>query len=128
MNTSTIINIVIIALIAWFVYKMFRPIKGLRTLNANDFEKEIGKGSDALLIDVREPYEFQNGSISGAKNIPMSQLGKRLGEIPKDRSVLLYCQSGMRSKNAARILSKNGYERLAHLQGGISAWRGRVKK
>jgi len=128
MNNSTIINIVIIALIAWFVYKMFRPIKGLRTLNANDFEKEIGKGSDALLIDVREPYEFQNGSIPGAKNIPMSQLGKRLGEIPKDRSVLLYCQSGMRSKNAARILSKNGYERLAHLQGGISAWRGRAKK
>lgn len=126
MNNNTLINIVIIALIAWFIYKMFRPIKGLRTLKADDFQKELGKG--ALLIDVREPYEFQTGGIPGAKNIPLSQLGKRLDDIPKESSIMLYCQSGMRSKNAARILSKNGYTNLAHLQGGIVAWRGRTKK
>ncbi|WP_333474169.1 rhodanese-like domain-containing protein [Paenibacillus gyeongsangnamensis] len=64
--------------------------------------------------------------IPGAKNIPLSQLSRRIDEIPKDRDLLLYCRSGMRSKSAARILRKRGFVRLILLQGGINAWSGQL--
>jgi rhodanese-related sulfurtransferase len=51
-----------------------------------------------------------------------------LSEIPKDKSVYLYCRSGMRSKQAARILQKNGFHEIAHLQGGMMSWKGKITK
>jgi rhodanese-related sulfurtransferase len=128
MDSSTLINIAIGILVFWFAYTRLRPTKGLRTLRDADFQSEMKLSTDRLLIDVREPSEFTSGSIPGAKNIPLSQLSGRLGEIPKDSRVFLYCRSGMRSKNAARTLSKNGYTKLAHLNGGISAWTGKITK
>ena len=128
MHSSTLFNIALGILVIWFAYTRFRPTKGLRTLRDEDFQNEMKNSPDRLLIDVREPFEFKGGSIPGARNIPLSQLRGRLGDIPKDSHVFLYCRSGMRSKNAARILSKNGYTRLADLQGGIGAWSGKITK
>lgn len=122
-------NIVFIVLLLFIAYWMFRPAKGLKTLGAQDFEREMERGPrESLLIDVREPAEFRGGHLPGARNIPLSQLSRRLEEIPRDRNLLLYCRSGMRSKNAARLLGKNGYRRIAHLRGGIGAWRGAVTR
>jgi rhodanese-related sulfurtransferase len=128
LDSNTLINILLVILIIWFAYTRFGPTKGLRTLREGDFRSEIENSPDRILVDVREPGEFKGGFIPGAVNIPLSVLNKRLGEIPKDRHVLLYCRSGMRSKNAARILLKNGYTNLAHLQGGIGVWRSKLSK
>ncbi|MDH6371514.1 rhodanese-related sulfurtransferase [Paenibacillus sp. PastF-3] len=100
----------------------------VKTLKVVEFRSELEQSKNKLLIDVREPDEYKSGFIPGAKNIPLSQLEKRLGEIPKDRDVLLYCRSGMRSKSAASILSKQRYTRLAHLQGGVSSWDGKLSR
>ncbi|QSF47781.1 rhodanese-like domain-containing protein [Paenibacillus tianjinensis] len=118
-NTGSIINIAVIILLLWFVYSRVRPAKGLKALGTNDFQNVLESTEKRMLIDVREPGEYKTGYISGAKNIPLSQLSGRLGEIPKEKDVFLYCRSGIRSKNAARILLKNGYTGLVHLQGGI---------
>lgn len=128
MDSSTLINIGMVILLIWFAYTRFGPMKGLRTLRAEEFRQELESSSNRLLIDVREPHEFKDGYIPGAKNIPLSQFNRRLAEIPQDKDLLLYCRSGMRSKQAARILGKNGYSKLAHLQGGMSAWSGKVAK
>jgi rhodanese-related sulfurtransferase len=112
----------------WFAYTRFKPTKGLRNLRNEDFLKETQQDPTPLLIDVREPSEYKSGYIPGAKNIPLSQLNRHLAEIPKDRNLLLYCRSGMRSQNAARILLKHGYVHLAHLQGGIGSWNGKLSK
>lgn len=117
--------VIIVILIAWFVYKQFAPVKGLRNLNAEQFKKE-SKGQ--RLIDVREVHEFKQGHIAGAINIPLRQIQTRLAEIPKDSPVFLYCRSGMRSKQAGRILSRKGYRNVAHLNGGIMAWDGPLTK
>ncbi|AZN38719.1 rhodanese-like domain-containing protein [Paenibacillus albus] len=123
---ETAINLLFIVLIVWFAYTRFGPTKGLRTLKDAEFRSKLETVPDALLIDVREPAEFNSGAIPGALNIPLSQLGQRIGEIPKERELLLYCRSGMRSKTAARMLSRGGYRHINHLQGGISAWSGRI--
>lgn len=128
MNNDLWVNLILVAVVVAFFYYRFGPTKGLSTLSAAAFKQELDPSKKSLLIDVRERGEFKGGHIQGAKNIPLSELNRRLGDIPKDRNLLLYCRSGMRSKNAARILAKHGYNRLAHLRGGISAWSGPLSK
>ncbi|WP_127530994.1 rhodanese-like domain-containing protein [Paenibacillus kobensis] len=128
MDQNLAINIVIAVAIAWFIATRFSGVKGLRTLKADQLNDELKANRHHVLIDVREPGEVKQGYIAGATNIPLSQFKQRIGEIPLDRSIYLYCRSGMRSKQAARLLYKSGYRKLAHLQGGIMTWRGQLKK
>ena len=82
------------------------------------------KGGDApLLIDVRETWEYARGHAAGAKNIPLSQLAKRLREIPQTRDLLVICQSGHRSMQAAEYLAKQGVTRVTNVRGGTTVWR-----
>jgi len=76
----------------------------------------------ALFVDVREPEEFAQAHIEGAALIPLSELADRIGEIPKDQPVVLYCHSGNRSAQAAAWLSAKGYTHLLNLEGGLMAW------
>src|SRR5690606_4139485 len=104
------------------LYKLFYRPKYLKTLTQEEFIKGYRK---AQLIDVREPREYEGGHILGARNIPMSQLKQRLNEIRTDQPVYLYCQSGIRSSQAAQILKKKrGVEELYHLKGGFKKWTG----
>jgi len=75
-----------------------------------------------LFIDVREVEEFAQVRIPGATLIPLSELDRRLEEIPRDRPVVLYCRSGNRSGQAASWLDSQGYKNLLNLDGGIIAW------
>jgi rhodanese-related sulfurtransferase len=79
-------------------------------------------GDHYLLLDVRQPAEHSSGVAPGALLIPLTQLGKRLGEVPRGRQVLCICASGHRSPLAARRLSRAGYEVL-DVTGGMNAWR-----
>ncbi|MGC4118740.1 MAG: rhodanese-like domain-containing protein [Myxococcales bacterium] len=63
----------------------------------------------AKVVDVRSPDEFRDGAYTGAVNIPLQDLQRRLAEIPKDQPVVLYCASGARSSMGARILKQAGY-------------------
>ncbi|MFD2673389.1 rhodanese-like domain-containing protein [Marinicrinis sediminis] len=114
-----------IGLIGWMIYRQFAPVKGLRTMQAEDFKK-ASKGHK--LIDVREPHEFKEGHLPGAVNLPLSQFRSRLSEIPRDREVYLYCRSGMRSKQASKWLVRSGHRNVAHLSGGLLSWQGGLKR
>ena len=76
----------------------------------------------AVLIDVRESQEYKNSHAPGAKLISLGVLERRLKEIPIEREILVICQSGMRSSQAAGILSKNGYQ-VKNVSGGMAAWQ-----
>ncbi len=76
----------------------------------------------AVFIDVREPSEFKTGHAPGTKNISVSAIGTKLGLIPIEREVLVICQSGMRSSQAASLLAKNGYN-VKNVAGGMAGWR-----
>jgi hydroxyacylglutathione hydrolase len=77
-----------------------------------------------LLLDVREPEEYVHGHIAGAVNIPQADLASRLGELPRDRPLLIICQLGMRSVRAAQFLKQAGFTQVATVRGGTSAWCG----
>jgi NADPH-dependent 2,4-dienoyl-CoA reductase/sulfur reductase-like enzyme/rhodanese-related sulfurtransferase len=76
----------------------------------------------AFLLDVREPHEFDAGSIPGSVNIPLGQLRSRLGELPADREIWINCGVGQRAYYACRILSQQGLH-ARNLSGGYSTYR-----
>lgn len=73
------------------------------------------------IIDVRSKNEYRENHLIGSINIPLSDIKQKIGEIEpnKNRKILLYCQSGLRSKKAIKILEKLGYNNLYNLSGGI---------
>jgi rhodanese-related sulfurtransferase len=71
-----------------------------------------------FLLDVRNPPELAVESVSGALNIPLPELRSRLGELPRDREILVFCRSGQRAYYATRILSQNGF-RCRNVAGGM---------
>lgn len=85
--------------------------------------EEVGEQA-GLVLDVREPGEFERGHIPGAINLPLGQLRSRLGELPTDRKLLVYCQVGQRAYYATRLLSQRGFA-PALLSGGYHTWQDR---
>lgn len=78
--------------------------------------------SAPLLLDVREPWEFEICRIEGSVNLPMSQLTQRLQEIPRDGEVVVICHHGIRSQQVIRYLLAQTAAQLINLDGGVDAW------
>jgi rhodanese-related sulfurtransferase len=75
-----------------------------------------------LLLDVREPWEYDKARISGSVLIPMRELPARIEEIDDDRELVAICHHGGRSMQVAMFLEKQGFKRVHNLVGGIDAW------
>lgn len=94
------------------------------SVSAPEFDKEI-KVDSVQLLDVRTPQEYAEGHIDGALNINVqSDDFRRMAEkeLSKDTTILVYCRSGRRSMDAAKILTKLGYK-VVNLKGGIIEWK-----
>ncbi len=78
---------------------------------------------NVVLIDVREPFEYSAGYISGAKLIPLGQVPARVDEIPRDKTVIVTCRSGNRSGQAANYLRQQGFTNVHNMAGGVIAWQ-----
>ena len=84
---------------------------------------KLASGEEVVLVDVREPYEWNAGHIEGATHIPMNQIMHRLSEIPKDRDVVVICRSGARSGHVQQhLMQSQGYTRVKNLIGGMQRW------
>jgi len=77
---------------------------------------------NALFVDVRTRKEFEAGSIPQSIHIPREELRERIGELPKDRDLVVFCRSGVRSYAACRVLKQSGYELLSNLSGGYLSY------
>lgn len=91
------------------------------TLKPAEVQEKLKNGKRPFLLDVREKQELREGYISGAKLIPLRQLGSRMKELPKDREIVCVCRSGNRSRSAARQLIAAGYS-ASNMKGGMLAW------
>lgn len=82
----------------------------------------INEKPSLVILDVRTDGEYGDGHIEGAVNIPVNELEGRLGELEKEDETLVYCRTGNRSGTAVGILKENGYEKIFHMNKGITAW------
>ncbi|MFQ5802639.1 MAG: MBL fold metallo-hydrolase [Candidatus Methylomirabilales bacterium] len=78
---------------------------------------------EAVVLDVREPQEYQHGHVPGAINVPQADLASRLDEVPRDHPVMIICHSGMRSLRAAQFMMQMEIAQVASVKGGTAAWR-----
>ena len=75
-----------------------------------------------VLVDVREPWEFELCRIDGSLLVPLGQLKGRLDELPRERELVLVCHSGRRSQHAALLLEQAGFAHVQNLAGGVERW------
>ena len=94
---------------------------GIPQISVKELKHRRDSGDDFFLLDVREPFEFQIAEIGGTL-IPQNDVPHRLGEIPRDREIVVHCKGGGRSQKIAELLQQQGYTRVSNLAGGILAW------
>lgn len=75
-----------------------------------------------LLLDVREPWEFERCHIPESRLVPMGTVPARLAELDPDRETVVICHHGVRSYHVARFLEHNGFKKVINLSGGVDAW------
>lgn len=80
----------------------------------------------AVLLDVREDYEVRICRVAGSVHIPLREVPRRLGELPRDRPLLVLCHHGSRSRHVTEFLRAHGFPVATNVQGGIAAWAERV--
>jgi sulfur-carrier protein adenylyltransferase/sulfurtransferase len=96
------------------------------TINAVELKKMLDRKEDFVLVDVREPFEYDICHINQAQLIPLGELPARLSEFDSADEIVLHCKSGARSAKALRILQEAGFKKVVNLEGGITAWSDQV--
>ncbi|EXJ23143.1 Rhodanese-like domain protein [Alkalibacterium sp. AK22] len=101
---------------------MFGLFNRSKSISTKELETKLN--SRVELLDVRMPGEYRAGHIPGAKNIPLNKIEQYQGKT--NEPVHVICQSGMRSRKAASVLKKNGYD-VVNVRGGMMQWNGKTR-
>ena len=107
------------------------PVTEEKTVNPGEIDvtelkQKIDRGDNFVLLDVREPHEYQIARIPGSQLIPLGEVGKRLGELDPAADIVVHCKMGGRSARACGILRQAGFQNVRNLTGGILAWSDKV--
>ena len=94
-------------------------------IDVQQYQDDYYEQQNHTLVDVRSAGEYKGGHIPGAINIPLDQLGdeQKLKKIPQDKTIVVVCASGNRSRTGAQKLVSAGYSDVLNLKGGTSRWR-----
>jgi sulfur-carrier protein adenylyltransferase/sulfurtransferase len=102
------------------------PVPAEGEIDPVEVKDKINRGDPFVLIDVREPHEYQICHIPYAKLIPLGDLPKRVNELDSADEIVAHCKSGMRSAKAVEFLKQAGFRKVRNMKGGILAWSDKV--
>jgi adenylyltransferase/sulfurtransferase len=91
-----------------------------------ELKARLDRGEPVFVLDVRNPPEYDICRIPGSTLLPLPELPQRLGELDRQREMVVHCKSGMRSQKAIAFLRQQGFTKLKNLRGGILAWADRI--
>jgi len=100
---------------------------GYKNLSTEEAKKLVDD-SEAVVLDVRTPEEFEEGHIPKATLIPLQELESRLGELDKDETYLVVCRSGNRSAQASELLVQEGFKKVYNMTRGMNTWDDEIEK
>ena len=133
----------IILIVAWVSYSVMQPLAPVQPqtmtsstmapqsvsqqvsyqiISASEARAMIQSSPNLLVVDVRTPEEFAQGHLQGAINIPLSNLPTQISSLDRNRPILVYCQTGHRSAQAAALLMNSGFTQVYDMDGGLDAW------
>lgn len=92
----------------------------LTTIDVGELHRALG--DDVILLDVREPYEYEAGHVQGAQLMPLANVVALAADLPKDQPVYVVCRSGNRSLQASNALIEAGFQDVRNVDGGMIAW------
>jgi rhodanese-related sulfurtransferase len=96
-------------------------------ITPEEVKSKLDAGEEFVLLDVREPWEFETARIDGAKLIPMGEVPSRAHqELDPEAPIVVLCHHGVRSMNVTAWLRQQGFEKAQSMRGGIDAWSRRV--
>ncbi|MFW6150424.1 MAG: rhodanese-like domain-containing protein, partial [Chloroflexota bacterium] len=104
-------------------YSAGLPVEHLILMSVQELRHSLERGEELTVLDVRGLDEWQRGHIEGARNIYVGHLEERLGEVPRDKAVVVMCSSGWRGGLGASILLRAGYPNVMNVLGGFGAWK-----
>lgn len=99
-----------------------KPLDSTRQMTVQELQKQLSS-KDLRVLDVRQPSEWAEGHVPGARFITGAELPQRFEEIPRDELVAVMCGTGYRSSASSSFLQQQGYERVVNVIGGMSAWK-----
>jgi len=91
-------------------------------ISSREAKALLEKNKNIFLLDVRTPQENSQGRLSGAVLIPINEFEHRIKEVPRNKTIIVYCAVGSRSKSVAEYLSKSGYKDVYNMSDGIVGW------
>ncbi len=100
------------------------PVKSMDSEEAREYVSKHREGT-YIILDVRQPWEYEKEHISGARLVPLPQLSEKIGELDPGKPTIVHCAVGGRSRVAAQLLEGHGFKEVYNLKGGIMAWNGR---
>jgi len=98
------------------------PETNVPEITVKELKQMMDEKKPFVLVDVREPHEYQICRIDGAKLIPLGDVPKRMHELNSADDIVVHCRSGVRSARAVEFLMKSGFKKIHNLQGGVLAW------
>ncbi len=107
------------------LFDFFKPLPSITPEGVREYI-EKHPAADYCLLDVRQPVEYEQGHLPGARLVPLHELPARLGEMDPGKTTIVYCRSGNRSRSAATILLGAGFKDVFNMEGGILSYRGVV--
>ncbi len=102
------------------------PPKGIPEITAPEVKRMMDEKKPFVLVDVREPHEYQICRIPGSKLIPLGDVPRRMHELNSADEIVVHCRSGQRSAKAVELLMKAGFRKIHNLRGGVLAWADQV--
>ncbi|MCI4323216.1 MAG: molybdopterin-synthase adenylyltransferase MoeB [Thermoplasmata archaeon] len=102
------------------------PTDGLPLISPQELEARLARPSPPLLLDVREPGEWEIAHLPNAVLIPREELPQRISELTQAEEIVVYCKSGRRSGMATRLLLDLGFTHVRNLRGGLDAWTAEI--
>ncbi|MFA7404134.1 MAG: rhodanese-like domain-containing protein [Pelobacteraceae bacterium] len=93
-----------------------------KNISARDAKALLDANKNIYLLDVRTPQEYSQGKLAGSVLIPIGEFERRTREVPKNKTIVVYCAVGSRSKPVANFLSQQGYKDVYNMTDGIVGW------
>ncbi|THB75089.1 MAG: rhodanese-like domain-containing protein [Gammaproteobacteria bacterium] len=122
-NHPLLFGMLILVLILLITSEVTRSINGAKSIDISTAISRFNQDK-ATFLDIRSNNEFANGHITGAINIPETDLEKRISDLIKfkEKEIIVYCQTGIRTAKSCKVLKDNGFNTISTLSGGLTAW------